>query len=66
MKALFATSALLISSSVYAHPGHDHAATSSGIIHLALGLAVLAVIVTGARYFYNYQQSQTKKQDSQR
>lgn len=63
MKALFATCTLLISSSVFAHPGHDHSAMSSGIVHLALGLAVLAVIGAGARYFYN-QQSQSKKQES--
>lgn len=64
MKALFATSTLLISSSVFAHPGHDHSATSSGIIHLALGLAIVAVIGAGARYFYKQQQSQTNKQES--
>lgn len=60
MKALFATCTLLISSSVFAHPGHDHSAMSSGIVHLALGLAVIGA---GARYFYN-QQSQSKNQES--
>lgn len=45
MVFISALSALLLSNPLFAHPGHDHSAASSGLVHL---LWLVPVIVAAA------------------
>ena len=44
---IFALSALLLSKALLAHPGHDHSAVGSGLVHLLwlVPVIVAAVVV---------------------
>lgn len=64
MKTLLATSLVWLSTSVQAHPGHDHGSWTSDPIHLSLGLATLAVVGLGAFIFNRRQKSQLKNKES--
>ena len=53
MKLLTAMSILIVSHTVAAHPGHDHASAYAGLIHLSLGLALPLLTAVGLLYSHH-------------
>lgn len=47
VQLVFAGMALLVSSLSFAHPGHDHSATSSSLMHALFYVSIFALLATG-------------------